>query len=229
MQSVQKTKTTLISAALIISLLLSFCSSRAQGAGRTLQSKATWIWYPGDYEIWLSNQMQNRRTDRGSFFPVFWKMDSHYVLMDFHKESSLQQPERLEIFVEGKYNVKIDGQLLEGTPSSFVAPAGKHKIDIKVYSLSTVPAIYVKGSTIVSDTSWLLTFEDKEWIDETGKTSDISATKWVNAGCENFNDPLYPPSHFKLKTTPESAASVANHGNTSFLDFGKETLRKNKI
>ena len=38
----------------------------------------TWIWYPGDYEIWLSNQMQNRRTDRGTFFPVFWKIDSHY-------------------------------------------------------------------------------------------------------------------------------------------------------
>ncbi|MFB0497738.1 hypothetical protein ABID99_003975 [Mucilaginibacter sp. OAE612] len=29
--------------------------------------KATWIWYPGDYEVWLSNRMQNRRTERGAF------------------------------------------------------------------------------------------------------------------------------------------------------------------
>ena len=36
--------------------------------------KATWIWYPGDYDIWLGNQMQNRRTERGTFFPPFWKM-----------------------------------------------------------------------------------------------------------------------------------------------------------
>jgi alpha-L-rhamnosidase len=57
------------------------------------QSKATWIWYPGDYEIWLSNNMQNRRTDRETFFPVFWKVDSHYPLMDFHKEFTLSQPE----------------------------------------------------------------------------------------------------------------------------------------
>ena len=25
-------------------------------------SAQTWIWYPGDYEIWLGNQMNNRRT-----------------------------------------------------------------------------------------------------------------------------------------------------------------------
>ena len=37
----------------------------------------TWIWYPGDYEIWLGNQMNNRRTERGAFFPPFWKTDSH--------------------------------------------------------------------------------------------------------------------------------------------------------
>lgn len=28
----------------------------------------TWIWYPGDYEIWLGNRMNNRRTERGAFF-----------------------------------------------------------------------------------------------------------------------------------------------------------------
>ena len=57
---------------------------------------------------------------------------------------------------------------------------------------------YVKGKTIVSDASWLVTFEDKEWIDETGKTSDISATKWLKAGYWNFNEPSQPPSAFKL-------------------------------
>ncbi len=31
----------------------------------------TWIWYPGDYEIWLGNRMNNRRTERGAFFPAF--------------------------------------------------------------------------------------------------------------------------------------------------------------
>jgi len=40
----------------------------------THAQQATWIWYPGDYDIWLGNQVQNRRTQRGTFFPHFWKM-----------------------------------------------------------------------------------------------------------------------------------------------------------
>ena len=193
-------------------------------ATSSFAQKVTWIWYPGDYELWLSNQMQNRRTDRGSFFPVFWKMDNHYVLMDFHKTFTLQQPEAVHIYAEGKYNVKIDGQLQEGTPAVITVPAGMHKINIKVFSQATVPAIFVQGSTIVSDTSWLLTYEDKEWIDETGKTSDISATKWVKADGEDFNDPLSPPSAFKLSVLPQSPVAIIKKGNSSFIDFGKETF-----
>ncbi len=186
--------------------------------------KATWIWYPGDYEIWLSNQMQNRRTDRGSFFPVFWKVDAHYVLMDFHKDFETTQAEQVSIFTEGTYNVKLDGQLIEGQPKTILVPAGKHRINIKVFSQATVPAVFVQGKTIVSDASWLVTFEDKEWIDETGKTSDISATKWLQAGAWNFNDPKKLPSQFKLPTTVIKPVSGQVKGNEFVLDFGKETF-----
>jgi alpha-L-rhamnosidase len=184
----------------------------------------TWIWYPGDYEIWLSNQMQNRRTDRGTFFPVFWKVDNHYVLMDFHKVFDLEQPEEVSIYAEGQYNVKLDGKPLEGTPAKLTVPAGKHKINIKVFCQEAVPSIYVKGKTILSDGTWSTTFEDKEWIDETGKTSDISATKWLNAGHWNFNDAAIPPSKFKLPVLPQQAISRQTEGNSMLIDFGKETF-----
>ena len=201
---------------LLIFLLLTAFFSEAQ--------KATWIWYPGDYEIWLSNQMQNRRTDRGSFFPVFWKVDAHYVLMDFHKDFEIAQAEQISIFTEGTYNVKLDGQLIEGQPKTLLVPAGKHRINIKVFSQATVPAVFVQGKTIVSDASWLVTFEDKEWIDETGKTSDISATKWLQAGSWNFNDPKKLPSQFKLPTSVMKPVSGQVKGNEFLLDFGKETF-----
>ena len=38
------------------------------------------------------------------------------------------------------------------------------------------PTIYVKGKTVNSDSSWRVTYEDKEWIDESGKASDTSAS-----------------------------------------------------
>lgn len=190
----------------------------------SIAQEATWIWYPGDFEIALSNNMQNRRTDRNTFFPVFWKVDNHYVLMDFHKVFDLTQPEDVSIYVEGKYNVKIDGNLVEGSPKMITVPAGKHKINIKVFNQANVPAIFVKGKTIVSDASWLVTFEDKEWIDETGKTSDVSATKWLNVGSWNFNDPQHPPSQFSLPTKPQPAVSVTKRSNSLLVDFGKETF-----
>lgn len=189
-----------------------------------LSAQPTWIWYPGDFEISLANKVQNRRTERGTFFPVFWKMDNHYVLMDFHKVFEVPAEESVEIYVEGEYNVKIDGKAFEGSPKKITVPAGKHKINVKVFNQANVPAIFVRGKTIFSDSSWLVTFEDKEWIDETGKTSDISATKWLKAGSWNFNSPDKLPSQFALPVRKQSAVSTVKGNKSLLVDFGKETL-----
>ncbi|WP_145854495.1 alpha-L-rhamnosidase-related protein [Pedobacter suwonensis] len=186
--------------------------------------KASWIWYPGDFDIYMSNVMQNRRTERGSFFPVFWKMDSHYVLVDFHKEFTLNEAEEVKLFVEGTYNVKIDGQALTGFPKSIQIPAGKHKLSLKVYSQATVPAIFVQGKTVVSNESWLTTFEDKEWIDASGKTSDKSGTTFVSAGSWGLTDPYRMPSAFKLPAVKHTAVKTEKAGTGYVADFGKETF-----
>ncbi|RBQ04016.1 alpha-L-rhamnosidase C-terminal domain-containing protein [Pedobacter miscanthi] len=203
-----------------IILLLIFSGSVVQLSAQ----KASWIWYPGDFDIYMSNVMQNRRTERGSFFPVFWKMDSHYVLVDFHKEFNLSQPEEVKLFVEGTYNVKIDGQAISGFPKSIQIPAGKHKLSLKVYNQAHVPSIFVQGKTIVSDETWLSTFEDKEWIDASGKTSDKSGTTFVSAGSWNLNDPNQLPSQFKLPVIAQSAVKTEKINNGLLSDFGKETF-----
>ncbi|HWJ25868.1 MAG TPA: hypothetical protein VNS32_04955, partial [Flavisolibacter sp.] len=186
--------------------------------------KATWIWYPGDYEVWLGNKMQNRRTERNSFLPPFWKLDSHYPLIDFHKDFNLTQAEDVVLFVEGKFNVKIDGKAIPGNPLKITVPAGKHKLSLKVFNQENVPSIFVKGKTIVSDSSWLLTFEDKEWIDQSGKASDQSGTKWMNAGFWNFNTPEQRPSLFRLPVQTQYAVKTTRKSNDLLIDFGRETF-----
>ena len=203
--------------AVYLCVLLSFCfQAKAQ--------QATWIWYPGDFEIALSNQMQNRRTERGAFSPVFWKMDTHYNLVLFAKSFNVLQPEEVSIAVEGTYNVKLDGRAMEGSPVLITVPAGKHLISLKVYNQAHVPAIFVRGKNIVSDASWLVTFEDKEWIDETGKSSDVSASGWMKAGCWNFNTAAQLPSAFALPVTKMTAAALTKGNNSMLADFGKETF-----
>lgn len=184
----------------------------------------TWIWYPGDYEIWLGNEMQNRRTERGGFFPPFWKMDSHYVAVEFSTKLDLPAAEDVEIFVEGKYNIKLDGKILPAYQKMTI-PAGKHNLNIKVHNQANVPAVYVKGKTFGSDTTWKVTFEDKEWIDESGKASDTSSgTLYLDAGAWNFDSPDTPPSKFRLATTPMDAVTTEQKGNGLLIDFGKETF-----
>ena len=184
----------------------------------------TWIWYPGDYEIWLGNQMNNRRTERGAFFPPFWKTDSHYVVVELSKEVDLPEAETIQLSVEGWYNVKLDGKLQFGMPEKLTIPAGKHKINIKVWNQLTPPALYVDGWTIKSDASWKVTYEDKEWIDESGKASDTSATAYMDAGSWNFNSKTSRPSLFRLPCKPLLVVSSTSLENGILYDFGRETF-----
>ncbi len=187
-------------------------------------SAQTWIWYPGDYEIWLGNKMNNRRTERGAFFPPFWKTDTHYPVVEFSRTLNLQEAEEVHIAVEGTFNIKLDGKLQFGMPSTFSLPAGVHKLNIKVWNQTTPPALYVHGKTVKSDSNWKVTFEDKEWIDESGKASSTSATHYADAGYWNFNRVDQRPSVFCLDRTPIqiSSKSVVNGG--VLYDFGKETF-----
>lgn len=183
-------------------------------------SKATWIWYPGDYEIWLGNKMNNRRTDRGAYFPPFWKQDSHYVTVEFSKAVSLNEAETLTVATEGDYNIKIDGKMLFGMPQTFTLSAGNHRINIKIHNQATPPALFISGKTVNTDSSWNVTFEDKEWIDESGKASDTSSTVYMSAGCWNFNTPEQRPSAFRLSRERIRPTS----GDGSLYDFGRETF-----
>lgn len=202
---------------LIVGCILAAATSFAQQA-------STWIWYPGDFEVWLSNDMQNRRTERGTFFPPFWKMDSHYVLVEFNKQFDLPEADEITIYAEGKYNVKVNGKMLPGMPSKVKLEKGKQQINIKVYNQAHVPALYVTGKYVQTDKEWLATFEDKEWIDETGKASDASGTTYVKVGYWNMDDPNEKPSQFKLPTRPERAVSKTPHDKGFLVDFGKNTF-----
>lgn len=186
--------------------------------------KASWIWYPGDYEVWLSNKMQVRRTERGSLNPPFWKLDSHYVLVNFHKSFTLPADEDAAVYVEGQYSVQLDGKTISGTPKKLHIPAGRHHLNLKVYNQASVPTIYIESPHLVSDTSWRATFEDKQWIDETGKASDISASAFLPAGSWNFNDPNELPSAYHLPVEEHKAVSVEKGSHSMFVDFGKETF-----
>ena len=186
-----------------------------------MKKQATWIWYPGDFEIWLGNRFNNRRTERGAMFPPFWKQDSHWTTVEFSKRLRLEDTEKIKIAAEGDYSIKLDGQLQFGMPDTFLIPAGEHHLSIKIHHLVSPPALYIEGNTVVSDGSWQVTYEDKIWIDEHGTAHGSGVYRY--AARWNFNDIHHGPSTYHLPRTYIHGKTIP-YGRGTITDFGKETM-----
>lgn len=183
---------------------------------------ATWIWYPGDFEVWLGNQFNNRRTERGAMFPPFWKQDSHWPTVEFSTTVELAEAETIHIKAEGLFNFMLDGKLQFGMPDEFLIPAGAHRLNFKVWNQSTPPALFIKGMTIHSNSSWLATYEDKIWIDENGVAHGSGI--YVPAAQWNFDRMDTPPSAYRLPTLRQEPVAQESIGEGMLYDFGRETF-----
>lgn len=183
---------------------------------------ATWIWYPGDFEVWLGNQFNNRRTERGAMFPPFWKQDSHWPTVEFSTTVELAEAETIHIKTEGMFNFMLDGKLQFGMPDEFLIPAGAHRLNFKVWNQSTPPALFIKGMTIHSNSSWLATYEDKIWIDENGVAHGSGI--YVPAAQWNFDRMDTPPSAYRLPTLRQKPVAQESIGEGMLYDFGRETF-----
>ena len=169
----------------------------------TPSEKPTWIWYPGDFEIWLGNRFNNRRTERGAMFPPFWKQDSHWATVELSTPVSLTKGETIRITAEGNYNLMIDGKLQFGMPREHFIPAGHHTIHFKIHNPVSPPALFVEGDTIFSGGHWLATYEDKIWIDEQGVAHGCGI--YVPAAHADFHDAAKGPSTYALPRCVEEA------------------------
>ena len=203
------------------------------------ENKATWIWYPGDFEIWLGNIFNNRRTERGAMFPPFWKQDSHWVTVEFSKSYELTEAETITIACEGQFNLALDGKLSSpeigevrrGLHYTLTVPQGQHKLNIKIWNQATPPALFIDGKTIKTDSSWLVTYEDKIWIDENGVAHGSGI--YVPAASWNFDSIDTPPSGFQLERREQRPvsrrATTTSSTNGTIYDFGRETFGYLKV
>ena len=200
----------------------------------------TWIWYPGDFEVWLGNRFNNRRTERGAMFPPFWKQDSHWVTVEFSKAFELEQPETITIACEGRFNLMLDGKLQYVKSSvapiasaasvasmvtvfKTIIPAGRHQLNIKVWNQAIPPSLFIDGKVVKTDSTWLTTYEDKIWIDENGVAHGSGI--YVPAASWCFNALDTPPSHYQLPREDRLPVSCENMTeNGALYDFGQETF-----
>lgn len=188
----------------------------------------TWIWFPGDHENWLGNQMNNRRTERGSIIPVQWKLDNHQALMIFTKTASLSQPEEIEVFADCDFftvtanRATING--IPGYPLRLTLPAGNNTVKIKTVSYAVPPAIFVRGQTFNSNSSWTASPLEQNRLTKNMRHPYSPSAYSLRAGSGGLNDPSIKPSEFRLPVKPVGYLTVKDTLSGRLYDFGKETF-----
>ena len=174
------------------------------------QGAATWIWAPGDFEIWLSNRMQVQRVERDVAWPPFWRLYGHQPQVNFMRQVDLAAPEDILVTVEGTYNVAIDGRFVHGDQRHIRVPAGRHALNIQVYNPASPPAVLVRGATIRSDASWTV-----------GPRPSVPTA--IHAAHWHFTAPDDPPSHYRLATREVRPIAIERDAHGILVDFGQET------
>lgn len=174
-------------------------------------SKARWIYYPGEFEIYLSKKINSQRTERNQHYPPFWRLDAPYGTVQFTKQVELAKEETIRLQVEGKYYFTIDGVIqYDFTPNAVKLPAGKHTLQLMVENYNTLPSIRIEGETVVTNADWQVRLLD-------GRS--VAASVYHNA-----TSPIEPPSTFKLATTPIDAKIIDRTDRYTLYDFGRNTF-----
>jgi alpha-L-rhamnosidase len=169
--------------------------------------KATWIWYPGDYELWLHKEVSLRRTERTAYYPTFFRLDPHYGSVNLIKQCDLKEAEEVTVKTTARYNVKVDNNYLPEFTTKFTVPVGKHRISIDMVNYDSLPCLYANGKTIVSDSTWTISCHNNKFFPA------------ASGGFNNINEtPLGFRFDFK-EILPVRSEIV---GNGTLLDFGKE-------
>ncbi|MEO2258615.1 alpha-rhamnosidase [Paenibacillus amylolyticus] len=177
---------------------------------QTNRQMATWIWYPGDFEIRLHEKMSVKRLARGVMYPAYWRLDRHYSNIKFRYTYDLPQEETIKVVAEGTFSLYIDGKdNYRAGDAVITLPAGCHEIMVSVFNDLEAPALYIEGPNVKTDTSWEVTSYQNEW---------------KQAGAWTFDSLENSPSHFQLAVTQQEPISKELHEGYELLDFGRETF-----
>ena len=175
---------------------------------------ATWIWYPGDYGIWMGNELQSRRLQWGSHLPTMWPNYEPHSRVIFSKELKLVEDEVIEVRWDGNLTLEVQDKYGYHQRSPIL---GKFKLDkstsvlkAKVQNSARVPSVWIKGKTVETDGSWKCGWYDEENI-------------WAETSLR-FSDPDKSPCLTKLATREKKPVWVKPFKDNHLIaDFGEET------
>ena len=171
---------------------------------------AQWIWKFGEFEIYHSMLVHDRRQQYGYFEPVVWKIYGNEPAVVFRKKTETMGG-TFYIASNGKASTVVtyeDGRTehLLGADTIVLKP-GKAEVVIRVSNIRTFPAIYVEG-IIESDESW---------------EADDLTLQWRRVGTwKMLNNSKCMPERFPFAYTQIKPVSSERLDDGVLFDFGRE-------
>ena len=203
-------------------------------------SKAKWIWFYGDFEIYHSMLLHSRRNDYEAEYPPFWHIAQPYSRVNFGTGFSNDKETTIKAISTGIGSVVIDNRRYPLNKDISVAP-GSHQIFVQVMCLTGLPCIYIDSEYLKTDETWYANhavgeysrytvnaIEIKENISTNGDliypiglmTSDELVLAGAFSGLPNNNYYLYDPyKEGKLSWSWWTMSPILFKNNYAFLNY----------
>ena len=171
--------------------------------------KPMWIWFYGDFELYHNLKLSMRRKQYDCFLPAFWRVSDCNRCVRFRKIVTLDAAEKITFISDGNMNVKIDDE--NRSETTITLEKGTHTIVVGVYNPVGIPALYVKGKTIVSDESW-----------EADNVMTLYGADYKPVGYWNLYNKSVTPTNYPLPTKKMTPVVISKKNKEVIFDFGKE-------
>lgn len=173
-------------------------------ATTVVHGEAKWLAYPGDYALWMGNELMPRRIGRGYGYPPFWAAYMHHPRVCFTKSVKLSAPLKVKVSAKGAFMISAKDRLLSmyGDCDECTLPSGNYSLEIVVFNQQLPPALKIEGDNFATDESWQV-----NW-----RRDDRVAVETFAA------DPTLSP----LKIEPSKFAKIEKSGQELFADLGRE-------
>lgn len=170
-------------------------------------SKAKWIWYGGDFEIYHHMLLSCRRQEYGCDYPCMWHLSVPEVSVRFQRDMIAETDTVIHVHTHSKGMVRAGGKK-HPVNCDIELKKGAHTIEIELYDLNTFPSMYINSEYLITDESWYADAHDKRYLPVGCEPEFYSASD---------NPAVFPFSYAQL--TPVSCEKI--NGGTLY-DYGRE-------
>ena len=168
---------------------------------------AKWIWYNGDFELYHSIKMHNRREEFDCPVPPFWALSAPYPNASFGKAFHADGEDSIRVITPHRGYAMLDGKRYPIGADMPVTP-GDHAISVVVLAETGFPCIYINSRYLVTDGTWVANHM-------TGEPVPVGSDP-------AYSLPTDDPTQFAFRYERRDPVKVTGSAEGTLYDFGRE-------